>query len=244
MKNVLITGGAGGIGSEIVKKFVSEGYFVYLIDTDENNAQKLINQIGKDNCEFLKLDVTNIAEIQNYCSTLKKSFKLNYIVTLAGRALENEWKPFEEQKLTEINNSINLNLFGHINIVHNFLPYIKSADGDKAVLMISSINATDAFGLPAYSASKSGLYGFKNALTYEFGKLGIRINTLSPGTVVTEATQKEPKDFTSLLKGTALNEFATSKDIAEVAYHMCNTFNTLTGQDIVVDAGQTKMHNI
>lgn len=243
MKNVLVTGGAGGIGSEIVKKFADEGYFVYFVDTDQNNAKKLVQKIGSQKCSFVKLDVTNISEISNFCKTLEPNFKLNYVVTLAGRALENEWKPFEQQQLNEIHNSVNLNLLGHINIVYNFLPYLKNAEGDKAILMISSINATDAFGLPGYSASKSGLYGFTNAMTNELGQMGIRINTLSPGTVVTEATQKEPKDFTALLKGTALNKFATSKHIADVAYHMCNTFVTMTGQDVVVDAGQTKMHS-
>lgn len=243
MKNVLITGGAGGIGSEIVKKFAEKGYYVYFVDTDQNNANKLIKKVGKDKCEFLKLDVTNVEEIKNYCKNLKKSFKLNHIITLAGRALENEWKPFEQQTLEDMQSSINLNLMGHINIIHCFLPYLKNAKGDKSILMISSINATDCFGLPAYSASKSGLYGFKNATTHEFGQMGIRINTLSPGTVITEATQKEPKDFTSLLKGSALNKFATSAQVADLSYHICNTFATMTGQDCVLDAGQTKMHS-
>ena len=48
MKNVLITGGAGGIGSEIVKKFAENGYYVYFVDTDQNNANKLIKKVGKD----------------------------------------------------------------------------------------------------------------------------------------------------------------------------------------------------
>jgi len=243
MKNVLVTGGAGGIGSEIVKKFTENNYFVYFIDIDENNANKLVNKIGPEKCAFIKLDLTNVSEIQNFCKKLKKSFCINHIITLAGRALPNEWKPFEQQELEEISKSVQLNLLSHINTVHCFMPYLKNTKGDKSVLMVSSINATDCFGLPAYSASKSGLYGFMNATVSEFGSLGIRINVLSPGTVVTEATKQEPKDFSKLLKGTALNKFATSQDVANMAYQICNTFSTLTGQNQVLDAGQTKMHN-
>lgn len=243
MKNILVTGGAGGIGSEIVKKFADSGYFVYFVDNDAENANKLVKKIGKDKCEFVELDVTNVEELQSYVKKLKKSFCINHIVTLAGRALPNEWKPFEEQQLDEIERSVHLNLLGHINVVHCFLPCLKKAKGDKSILMVSSINATDCFGLPAYSASKSGLYGFMNATVSEFGQMSIRINVLSPGTVVTQATKKEPKDFGTLLKGTAINKFATSADVAELAYHMCHTFVTMTGQNQVLDAGQTKMHN-
>lgn len=243
MKKVLITGGAGGIGTEIVKKFAQNNYYVYIIDIDKKSGKNLENCLGKDKCQFIQLDVTNIEQIQSYVNTLNKNFELNHIVTLAGRALENEWISFEKQTLQDIHKSVQLNLLGHLNVIHSFLPFLKNTDGDKSILMVSSINATDCFGLPAYSASKSGLYGFKNATVNEFGLQGIRINTLSPGTVITEATQKEPKDFTALLKGSALGKFTTSKDVANLAFNICDTYVTMTGQDIVLDAGQTKMHN-
>ncbi len=243
MKNVLITGGAGGIGREIVKKFINNGYFVYVVDNDNKSMQKLIELFGNSKFEAVNLDVTDIEAIIKYRDSLKDDLAFSYVITLAGRALDGDWKPFEEQSPYDIKKSIELNLLGHLNIIHAFLPLVKRAEGDKAILTVSSINGTDSFGLPAYSSAKLGLYGFTNAITCEFGALGIRINTLSPGTVKTDATEREPKDFSSLLKGTALGRFATREEVADLAYHVCNTFTAMTGQNIVIDAGQTKKHN-
>lgn len=242
MKNVLITGGAGGIGSEIVKIFTDNMFHVYLVDIDMANATKIVNDVGKEKCTFINLSVTDVAAIQNYCKTLDSKFSLDHIITMAGRALDNEWVRFEEQKIEDISKSISLNLLGQINIIHAFYPYLKKANGDKSILMISSINAIGNFGLPAYSAAKSGLYGFVNAVIKEFGEDSIRINTLSPGTIVTPATLNEPKDFEALLKVTALGKFTTAHDVARLAYEICAEFTTMTGQNITLDAGQSKLH--
>ena len=166
---------------------------------------------------------------------------INYVVTLAGRAGKNEWLPFEEQTAKDVEDSIKVNLLGHINVIMACLPLLKNAEGDKAVTMVSSINAVQSFGLPAYSASKSGLYGFMNGTMTEFGKLGIRINTVSPGTVITPATTKEPKNFKELLSNSALNKFATIENVADVTFALCQTFTATTGEDVVVDCGQSKI---
>ncbi len=240
MKNVLITGGAGGIGQGIVEKFIEEGYFAFVLDVDDSALEKLSNKY-KEKCACYKVDVTDSNAISNFVSCLPQDSIINYVVTLAGRAGENEWLPLEQQTSKDVENSVKVNLLGHINIIMAFLPLLKKASGDKAIVMVSSINALQGFGLPAYSASKSGLYGFMNGALTELGKMGIRINTVSPGTVLTEATKKEPKDFKELLSKSALNKFATIKNIADVTFALCETFDAVTGEDVVVDCGQSKL---
>ncbi len=238
MKNVLITGGAGGIGSEIAKRFVNSGYFVYVLDTDEKASKTVKNELG-DNCSFINVDVTDTKALSSFIS-FNKDLTFNYVITCAGRALENEWKPFEEQNIDTIKDSVELNLIGHLNVIHSTLPMLKRATGDKAILTISSINAIKDFGLPIYSTAKAGLCGFCSVMANEFGKMGIRINSLLPGTVITKATQKEPKDFDKLLKTTSLGYFTTSLDVANLAFDICNTYSSMTGQSIILDAGQSK----
>ena len=242
MKHVLVTGGAGGIGSAIVKAFIENGCFVYIVDTDAVAAEALAAQYGAEWCEAVVLDVTDAEAIARYTATLGGEFVLDHIVTLAGRALAGEWELFEEQSLETIQGSIQLNLLGHIQIVHAFLPYLKRGEGDKSVALISSINAMENFGLPVYSAAKAGLAGFMYGVMGEFGKAGIRINTISPGTVITPATQNEPKDFEKLLDTTALHRFVTAEDVAQLVYAVCNDFVSMTGQNVVLDAGQSKIH--
>lgn len=242
MKNVLITGGAGGIGSEIVKAFVANGYFALVVDADEANGKKLVEQCGAEQCRVVNLDVTDFAAMEQFAASLGENFALDHIVTLAGRALEDEWIGFESQPMEMLERSVKVNLLGHIGAVHAFLPCLKRTEGDKSVLMIATINALTNFGLPGYSAAKAGLLGFVNATVGEFGKMGIRINTISPGTVVTEATLAEPKDYGALLKTTAINRFATAEEVAKMAFAVCDTFVSVTGQNYIIDAGQTKMH--
>lgn len=243
MKNVLVTGGAGGIGSSIVKAFIKSGYFVYIVDTDVNGSKELVAQCGKEHCCAANLDVTDTDAIKNFIASLGDNITFNHIVTLAGRALEGEWLPFGEQSLQTVEKSVKLNLLGHINIIHAFLPLLKKADGDRSILMISTINASQNFGLPAYSAAKSGLYGLMNGIVGELGEMGIRINTVSPGTVLSPATEKEPKNFDKLLKTTAINKFATSDEVADVVVSVCDRFISITGQNIIIDAGQSKTHD-
>lgn len=240
MKNVLITGGAGGIGQGIVEKFIEEGYFAFVLDVDENALAKLSAKY-KEKCGCYKVDVADYNEVNNFIASLPKDLTLNYVITLAGRAGKNEWLPFEEQTAKDVEDSIKVNLLGHINVIMGCLPLLKKASEDKAIVMVSSINAQQGFGLPAYSASKSGLYGFMNGTMTEFGKMGIRINTVSPGTVITSATQKEPKNFKELLSNSALKKFATIKNVADVTFALCETFTAVTGEDIVVDCGQSKI---
>ena len=75
-------------------------------------------------------------------------------------------------------------------------------------------------------------------LCSEFGKYGIRINSISPGTIVTPATAKEPKNFEELQKETAIGKFATKEDVACCVRFIIET-QGITDQNIVLYAGQS-----
>lgn len=239
MKNVLVTGGAGGIGSAIVDELFKRGYNPIVLDVDTKNNEKLKGKYK--NLEIWNIDTTNVSELKKIRENLPSDFYIDHIVTLAGRALENEWQAFEKQDIDEIRRSIEINLIGHMNVIHTFLPVLKKSDvDDKSITLISSINAIRNYGLPAYSAAKSGMYGLVKSLCLELGKQNIRINSISPGTIITEATQTEPKDFDELLKGTTNNKFATKEEIARTVSFILET-KGITGQNIIVDGGQSSI---
>lgn len=239
MKNVVITGGVGGIGGAITEKFVQSGFYVIALDIDDVRGAKLQSQYGNDKFRYIHVDVTDIAAVQQ----VAKAFgAVNHIVTLAGRALADEWGGLSAMAAESVRGSIDLNLFGHINVIHAFLPALENGKGEKTVTVISSINNAGGFGLPVYSAAKAGLVGFVKTVAMEFGKKGIRVNAVSPGTVHTEMTQKEPKDFSELLRGTALGKFAEKNDVATLVYALSEDFTTVTGQEFIIDAGQTVVH--
>lgn len=240
-ERVIVSGGAGGIGSSIVSYFLDHGFRVVVFDKEADELASLKDTWESD-LELVTIDVTNTDSFLEWKNSLPDSYEINHIITLAGRALEDEWKAFDKQSIQCINDSIELNLLGHINVIHTCFSLFSNSATDKSILMISSINALGCYGLPAYSAAKAGLYGFMNATVSEFGQNGIRINTLSLGTVVTNNTLQEPKDFNKLLVGTALNKFVTTYDAAQISFDISTKYNTLTGQNIVLDSGQSKHH--
>lgn len=231
MKNVLITGAAGGIGSAIASKFLKEGFKVYSLDINSIN-------LG-DNFVNVKCDVTNHKSLMK-AKKLLKDVELSHIISLAGRALPNEWKSFKEIDLDTLQDSVVLNLVGQMNVVKVF--YDSLVGESKSIVLMSSINAYGGFGLPAYSAAKSGLFGFMHTVMGDFLKDGVRINTIAPGTIVTDATKKEPKDFDELLKYTRNGRFATKEEVADLAFELCEASKE-TGSIKIIDEGQLEAHN-
>ena len=242
MKQVVITGAAGGIGSAITRVFATNGCFVYAVDINGEACRALAASIGEDRCRPIVLDVTDRQAVANFAASLPPDLTLDHLITLAGRALDGEWLPLAQIDPEVIERSIQLNLTGHILMAHALYPFLKNNSTDKSVTLISSINAKGCFGLPIYSAAKAGLSGFMTGALNAFGRDGIRINVVSPGTVVTPATLEEPKDFDKLLGTTALNRFVTPEDVAKLVWQVCNEFTTVTGHDFVIDAGQLRNH--
>lgn len=236
MKNVLVTGGVGGIGGAITDKFIAKGFRVTAFDVDDERGAEFCARYGKDKFRYVKADVTDEKAV---AAAVKDIESVNHVITLAGRAYGDEWKGFSGMSLGSVRGSIELNLFGHLNVIYACLPILEKSGGERSVTVVSSINRSGGFGLPVYSAAKAGLVGFVRTVAAELGGKGIRINAVSPGTIPTEMTLKEPKDFGALLKTTALGKFAQKEDVAALVYSLSEEFVTVTGQELVIDAGQT-----
>lgn len=232
-KNVLITGAAGGIGSAISLKFIQEGFDVYSLD--------LATKDLGDKFHNVYCDVTSKEQLQKVSKKLE-NVKFSHIITLAGRALEDEWKNFDIINSDSINKSVELNLIGHLLTIRTFLEKMDVENVNKSIVMISSINAYGGFGLPIYSSAKAGLIGFCKSVHPQLKEREIRINTICPGTVITDATLKEPKNFEALLKTTKLGRFVTKEEVAELTYELCEKSSD-TGLVINIDAGQNEVVN-
>lgn len=236
MESVLISGGSGGIGESIVKSFSDLGYRVIIVDKDKENG--LLFSSKYSNCHFIEgdlLDDSFYIELKN--NPLLDS-GISHLVSLAGGSLRSEWNSFKDTSFNDIDTSVNLNLTSHLKLINTLIPSLeKSSSSNKSICLISSINAMSWFSLPSYSSAKSGIYGLIKSLAPELGESGIRINCVSPGTVITPATASEPKDWDSYLKGTCLGYFADCDDIAEGVVSLCK-IKSITGHNLVIDSGQ------
>lgn len=238
-KNItLITGGSGGIGRSVVKKFLDKGDQVIVWDVKQMGYLKK-EQPG---LEFMQVDVTDPSQIQKaHDEILTKYGSIDHIVSMAGVNMKSEIGGMETITIEDIDRSVKLNLNSHIYLVKIMLDLLeKSKEKGKTITMISSINAISSYGLPAYSAAKSGIYGFMRAVTKELGDKNIRINTISLGTVPHEGEITDDNEYFDFhRKNLAIKEFVRPKDVADTIYALVHVIKSITGQNIILDMGQS-----
>ena len=238
-KNItLITGGSGGIGRSVVKKFLDNGDQVIVWDVKQMGYLKK-EQPG---LEFMQVDVTDPSQIQKaHNEILTKYGSIDHIVSMAGVNMKSEIGGMETITIEDIDRSVKLNLNSHIYLVKIMLDLLEKSKEKRIIItMISSINAISSYGLPAYSAAKSGIYGFMRAVTKELGDKNIRINTISLGTVPHEGEITDDNEYFDFhRKNLAIKEFVRPKDVADTIYALVHVIKSVTGQNIILDMGQS-----
>lgn len=235
----VITGGSGGIGTTVVRKFLKGNDKVIVLDINEiEDEQILVNK----NFTYIKTDVTVPKEIEKAKNKIEKEYgHIDNIVSMAGINMKSEIGGMDTITIEDIDKSVKLNLNSHIYLVKILLELLKNNENaNKTVTIISSINAITDYGLPAYSAAKAGLYGFVKSIARTMGNLGIRVNTISLGTVPHDSDIIENNEyFESKLEKLANKEFIRPKDVADTIYYLTYNMKGIIGQDIVLDRGQS-----
>lgn len=239
-QTVVITGGAGGIGSQTSLAFANAGYRVVVADRHLAAGEALVAQ-SQGRIEFVPTDICDEASLHHLRQYLSTHYgHITHLLNLAGRAHPEEFKPLADIPPAALNESVGLNLTSQLHIIQTLLPpLLASKHADRSITAISSINGIKAYGRPAYSAAKAGLLGMVQALALELGAQGIRVNAVLPGTVLTPLALSEPKDFDRLIQGSLLGRVATVEEIAEVILSVATRLTCLTGQAIVADCGQS-----
>lgn len=234
MRNVLITGAAGGIGQALVAKFHAQGDHVFAQDRNEAGLQQLCIQYS----ERMTPLVTELTHEHALKAALPHGITIDVLIANAAwaegltlRTTEPHiWRSDIENNLTAAYLSVNAVLEG------------MRAQKQGAVVFIGTVNAQSALGHPAYSAAKAGLISYMKSLTIEYGREGIRFNMVSPGTVKTPAwharAAKDPQVFEKLKKWYPLQDFATPEDVAEATWFLASPqARMISGALLAVDGG-------
>ena len=235
----VITGGNGGIGRSVIRKFLENGDKVIVLDIQDLKDKKILSN---KNFLFIKTDVTDVDELKKAKEIIEERYgHVDNIISMAGINMKSENYGMETITLEDIDKSIKLNLNSHIYVAKIFLDLLKKEEEKKkTITMISSINAIQDHGLPAYSAAKAGLYGFMKAVANEMAEKGIRVNTISLGTVPHNDDIIDDSEFLQRkLKQIPLKEFVRPKDVADTIYAITYKIKAIVGQNIILDMGQS-----
>lgn len=180
-KIALVTGGASGIGKEIVKQLLSEECFVFINFGHNDNqmfeAKKELKKIS-DKFKFIKADISNEEEVYIMMNAIKDKFgKLDYLVNNAGTNIESF---IEDLDINDFKKVINVNLFGKVICTKYAIPLLRKSE-NSSIVNIASRGVRPCEGASAYCSAEAGIINFTMASALELSKYNIRVNAVSPG---------------------------------------------------------------
>ena len=231
----IVTGASRGIGRAICLALAREGAHIGVCDIlPSPETVKKIKSMGQEVLE-IQCDIRRKASIQSAIDQVIDSYgRIDILVNNAG-ILGDSSKPFEEYSEDEWDLLLQTNLRGVFLMTQAVWPYLKKQGGGK-VICVGSI-AGRIGGLlagPHYCASKGGIHAFVKWAAKKGASLGIYVNGIAPGPIVTPMTTNEPYKDDMV----PLGRLGQPEDIAEVVVFLASqAANFITGNIIDVNGG-------
>ena len=233
MKKVLITGVSQGIGRGIAERFLNEGYFLFgSFNTGRQKATELIEQYGESRVKlFGPYDFTNLNDSIRFAEEVK-TYQFDAVVCNAGMFSEND--DFNEFDLEDFISVMNCNFYTPLIITTALKDSIVA--GGSIVIISSNDAYPGAFSSMSYSISKSALLSLMKCLSVNYGKRGIRVNSVAPGAIDTAMNTPEQMLISPYFSPIA--RVGTPKDVAKVVYFLSSDeAGFISGENITIDGG-------
>jgi len=190
----LVTGGTGGIGTAICKRLADQGHKVATNYRNEEKARAWQAQMKADGYEFtlVKGDVTSPEEAAAMVREVEDT--LGPVEVLVNNAGITRDGTFHKMSAPQWNDVVNTNLNSVFNVTRPVIEGMRERKWGR-IIQISSINGLKGqYGQANYAAAKAGMHGFTISLARENAKLGITVNTVSPGYVATDMVMAVPEE--------------------------------------------------
>ena len=239
---VLVTGGAGGIGSAICRSFSEKGYDVIVhYRSGKERAEQLCREIKNKYGTYARAvycDVSAPSSVRAMFDEIDRANEqVDVLINNAGIARQ---KLFTDISDDEWKNMRGVNLDGTFYCCREALKRYMLPSHSGVILNISSMwGQVGASCEVHYSAAKAGVIGLTKALAKEVGLSGVRVNCIAPGVVMTDMMKGfDEQTLSELREETPLNRLGTPEDIAEAALFLCSEkASFITGQILGVNGG-------
>ncbi|MCJ8307652.1 MAG: SDR family oxidoreductase [Rhizobiaceae bacterium] len=186
-KTVFITGGASGIGADMVRAFVDQGSKVGFIDMDEATSAELCASLSGD-VAFEKCDLRDIDQLKSAFAKLAERLgPATVLVNNAARDDRHGWQDVTPEYWDERQAT---NLRHHFFAIQAVAPGMIEAGGGSIINMGSNSWWEAGGDMPAYTTSKAAVHGLTRTMARDLGGHRIRVNTVVPGWIMTDR-QKE-----------------------------------------------------
>lgn len=214
---VVVTGSANGMGYAIVDKFIQQGHEVHGIDICDSDYENV--QYHHHVCDVS--DKSSLPDIPS----------VNILINNAGTQTESN---------TYVGKDFKTNILGVMNCTEKYglQPYIYS------ILNQASVSAHTGAEFPEYCASKGAVLTYTKWTANEVAKYSATCNSISCGGVLTDLNKSVIMNddcWEEIMKLTPLKKWADPKEIAEWVWFLTMVNRSCTGQDIIIDNGETSM---
>tara|TARA_Y100000590_G_scaffold348995_1_gene400317 strand:- start:806 stop:1540 length:735 start_codon:yes stop_codon:yes gene_type:complete len=234
-KNILITGASGGIGNELVKKFVSLGGNVLGTGT---KAEKL-DLIKKKypNIKVKKFDISDHSRIEEFIDNVALELGgLDILVNNAGTNVDNLSLRMKDDEWKKV---IDINLTSTFLLAKYAIKKMLKNKFGRVVNITSVVGHTGNLGQANYSASKAGIIGMSKSLAIEYAKKNITVNCVSPGFIISDMTMNiAEKVKLYLTSRIPMGKLGTGEDVSNcVAFLSSDQASYVTGETMHVNGG-------
>jgi NAD(P)-dependent dehydrogenase (short-subunit alcohol dehydrogenase family) len=238
-RHVLITGGASGIGEEMVKAFRAQGSRVSFLDIDATAGAATAEGTG---AHFKPCDVTDIAALRETIAAFEAD--QGAVDVLLNNAGKDDRHSMEEVEPDYWRRALALNL-DHQFFATQAVTKAMAEKGGGSVIMTGSISwMRGRPGMVGYTTAKAAINGMTKTLARELGPSGIRVNCIVPGAIVTERQLKlwtTPEQNQQYIDLQALKFRLDASHVARLALFLGSDESAgCTGANFVVDAGLTQ----
>ena len=234
-KNVLITGASGGIGGELVKKFVSLEANVLGSGT---KIEKL-DQIKKKypNIKVKKFDISEHSGIEDFIDNVSLELgSLDILINNAGKNIDNLSLRMKDEEWKKV---IDVNLTSTFLLSKYAIKKMLKTKFGRIVNITSVVGHTGNLGQSNYAASKAGIIGMSKSLAVEYAKKNITVNCVSPGFIISDMTMNiAEKVKLYLTSRIPMGKLGTGEDVSNcVASLSSEQASYVTGETIHVNGG-------
>lgn len=241
-KVALVTGGTGGIGEAIIRRFINEGYNVaFTYHSNEQKANQLVhhlhNKYEDRKIQGYKLNIEDSSEVKKVVEKIIGDYKqVDILVNNAGITSDNLLMLMSNE---EWNRVINTNLNGCFRMITAILPFMIERHNGNIVNISSVSGIIGVKGQTNYAASKAGIIALTKSLAKEVATKNIQINAIAPGYFDTEMVGKLPeKTIKQFIKEIPMNRLGKVEEIAAlINFITSEEASYITGQTLVIDGG-------
>ncbi len=242
-KVAVITGGASGMGKVASERFVAEGARVVVVDFDEAGGRAVADALG-DRATFVRADVSNEADCQAMVAHAMSTFGALHVLYNNAGVFPNDDGGVLETPESTWDRVMEINLKGVWLGCRAGIPAMVESGGGSIVNVASFVALMGAATAQiAYTSSKGGVLAMTREIAVEWGRRGIRANSLCPGPVDTPLLAElmsDPARKARRLVHIPMGRLAQAHEIVNAALFLASDeASYITGSQLVVDGGIT-----